>query len=78
MYERSLTDDGQHARGFGCSGVTLVLSLIVEHGLVYDEDPLDALRDDLVLLSFPDLTAVLKPANLQQKSRVIISSIISY
>lgn len=65
-----LTNDGEHAGGLGGSGVAFVLGLIVERRLVDDEDPLDALSDDLVLLSFPYLTAVLEPTNLQQNTRV--------
>lgn len=59
-----LTDDSEHAGGLGGSGITFILGFIVEHGLVDDEDPLDSLSDDLVLLSFPDLAAILEPTNL--------------
>lgn len=59
-----LTNDSEHAGGLGGSGITFVLSLIVEHRLVDDEDPLDSLSDNLVLLSFPDLAAILEPTNL--------------
>lgn len=65
-----LTDDSEHAGGLGGPGVTFVLCLIVEHRLVDDEGPLDSLRDDLVLLSFSDLAAVLEPANLHDNIRV--------
>lgn len=65
-----LTDDGQHAAGLGRPGVTLVLGLIIKHRLVDDENPLSSFSADLVLLAFPDLTAVLEPANLQQNITV--------
>lgn len=61
-----LTDDGEHARGLGGSRITFVLGLVIKHRLVNDKDSLDSLGDDLVLLSFPDLTTVLEPANLEK------------
>lgn len=66
-----LTNDSEHARGLGGSGVTFVLSLIVEHRLVDDENPLDSLSDDLVLLSFSDLAAVLEPTNLVWRNYIL-------
>lgn len=65
----SLTNNCQHAGGLGGPGVTFVLGLIVKHWLVDDEDSLDSLSNNLVLLSFPDLAAVLEPANLKDQSK---------
>lgn len=61
----TLTDDSEHARGLGGLGVTFVLSLIVKHRLVDDEDVLASLSDDLIFLSLPDFTSIFKPADLQ-------------
>lgn len=60
------TDDGEQARGLGGPGITFVLSLIVEPALMNDQGPPDSAGGDFILLSLPDLTAILKPANLPE------------
>lgn len=62
-----LTNDGEHARGLGGPGITFVLSFIIKHRLVHDEDPLDSLSNDLIFLSFSDLAAILEPTHLVQE-----------
>lgn len=62
-----LTDDCEDAGGFSGSGVALVLGLVVKDRLMDDEDPLDALGDYLIFLTFPDLTAVPEPFNLKEQ-----------
>lgn len=59
-----LTDDSEHAGGFGSLRLTFVFGLIVKHRLVDDEDVLSALSDNFVLLPLSDFTSILKPADL--------------
>lgn len=64
MITSVLTDDSEHAGGLGGLGVTFVLSLIVKHRLVDDEEVLAAFSDDFVLFPLPDFISILKPADL--------------
>lgn len=69
MAAGALTNDSEHARRLGGSGIAFVLGLIVKHGLVDDEDVLAALGNDFIFLPFPDLTAISEPADLWEKRR---------
>lgn len=60
-----LTNDGEHAGGFGGLCITFVFSFIIKHRFVDDEDVLPALSDNFILLPLSDFTSVLKPADLR-------------
>lgn len=60
------TDDGEQAAGLGGPGITFVLCLIIEPALMNDQGPTNASGSDFILLSLPDLAAILKPANLHK------------
>lgn len=60
-----LTNDSEHAGGFGGLCITFIFSLIFKHRLVDDEDVLATLCDNFVLLSLSDFTSVLEPADLR-------------
>lgn len=59
-----LTNDSEHAGGFGGLSVTFVFSLIVKHRLVDDEDVLATLSNNFILLPLSNFTSILKPADL--------------
>lgn len=62
-----LTDNGQHAGGFGGLCVTFVFSLIVKHRLVNEEDVLAALGNNFIFLPLSDFTSIFKPVNLKDE-----------
>lgn len=65
-----LTDDSEHAGGFGGLCITFIFSLIVEHRLVDDEDMLATFGDNFVLLPLSDFTSIFKPAYLRDSREV--------
>ena len=65
----SLTDNCQHARGFGGLCIAFILSFIIKDCLVDDEDMLATCCNYFILFPFSDFTAILKPANLFQNKR---------
>lgn len=67
---RILTNDREHPRRLGSFSITLVLCLIVKHGLVDDEDVLATLSNDFILLAFPDFTSVSEPADLWKQMKI--------
>lgn len=60
----NLTDDSQHAGGFGGLCITFVFSFIIKHRFVDDEDVLAALSNNFIFLSFSDFTSIFVPADL--------------
>lgn len=64
-----LTDDSEHARRLGGFGIAFILSLIVKHRLVDNEDMVATLGNNFIFLPFPDLTSISEPANLWKSRR---------